>query len=175
MDEGQKFFTTGPGPSATGSVKGGQFKVRSTKLQDGSLIQDTPLAVSTVRKMLEREGIEPKEIESAVNRFIAAPDDIRVVLSPTIEVVKWSVSSLRLSLDGPLLNLLVPAKSAYEFLALHVGTAIYQDTPPLRAIRRSLLSGILEERDLLVERLHAPEAKPFHGLVVDDHSKLTHF
>ena len=88
-------------------------------------------------------------------------------LSPTIEVVKWSVTGLKLSLDGPLLNPLVPAKSAYEFLALHVGTAIFQDTPPLRAIRSALISGRLEEDDLLVERLHAPEAKPFHGLVFE--------
>jgi hypothetical protein len=117
--------------------------------------------------MLERDGIEPREIESAVNRFMAAPDDVRVALSPSIEVVKWSVTGLRLCLDGPLLNLLVPAKSAYEFLAMHVGTAIYQESPSLQAIRHALLSGVLEERDLLVERLHAPEAKPFHGLVFE--------
>ena len=167
LEEGQKFFTTGTGPPSTGFVKGGQFKVSSSKLPDGSLIQDTPLATSTVRKMLQREGLEPHEIESAVARFVLAPDDTRVDLSPNIEVVKWSVTGLKLSLDGPLLNPLVPAKSAYEFLALHVGAAIIQDTPPLRAIRSALKSGQLGERDLLVERLHAPEAKPFHGLVFE--------
>ena len=170
LEEGQKFFTTGTGPSSTGFVKGGRFKVSSSKLPDGSLIQDTPLAATTVRKLLQREGLDPYEIESAVTRFIAAPDDTRVDLSPTIEVVKWSVTGLKLSLDGPLLNPLVPAKAAYEFLALHVGTAIFQDTPPLRAIRSALTIGRLEEGDLLVERLHAPEARPFHGLVFEGNS-----
>lgn len=131
------------------------------------MIQDTPLAALTVRKLLQREGLAPLEIEAALTRFMAAPDDTRVELSPNTEVVKWSITGLKLSLDGPLLNPLVPAKSAYEFLALHVGAAIYLDTPPLRAIRSALTSGCLDERDLLVERLHAPEAKPFHGLVFE--------
>lgn len=167
VEEGQKFFTIGTGPSSTGFVRDGQFKVSSAKLPDGSLIQDTPLATLTVRKMLLREGLEPHEIESAVTRFMAAPDDTRVDLSANIAVVKWSVTGFKLSLDGPLLNPLVPAKSAYEFLTLHVGTAIYEDSPPLLAIRAALTSGVLEESDLLVERLHAPEAKPFHGLLFE--------
>lgn len=117
--------------------------------------------------MLKREGLETEAIESAVTRFIAALDDVSLELCPGIEVVKWSVKGLKLSLDGPMLNLLVPAKSAYEFLALHVGAAIYEESPPLLAIRRALKSGILEERAILAERLHAPEAKPFHGLVFE--------
>lgn len=167
LEEGQKFFTTGTGPASKGLVRGGQFKVSSAKLPDGSLIQDTPLAASTVRKMLQREGLEPHEIETAVGRFMEAPDDTRLDLSPNIAVVKWSVTGLKLSLDGPLLNPLVPAKTAYEFLALHVGTAICEDSPPLRSIREALTNGRLQERDLLVERLHAPEAKPFHGLIFE--------
>lgn len=170
LEEGQKFFTTGAGPSSTGFVRDGQFKVSSSKLPDGSLIHDTPLAASTVRKMLQREGLKPHEIESAVTSFAEAPDDTRVDLSPNIAVVKWSVSGLKLSLDGPFLNPLVPTKSAYEFVALHVGTAICEDSPPLRAIRQALTTGVLHERDLLVERLHAPEAKPFHGLVFEGNS-----
>lgn len=167
LEEGQKFFTTGNGPASKGFIKGGRFKVSSAKLPDGSLIQETPLAASTVRKMLRREGLEPHEIESAVARFMEAPDDSRVDLSPNIAVVKWSVTGLTMSLDEPLLDPLVPAKSAYEFLALHVGTAICEDSPPLRSIREALTSGMLQERDLLVERLHAPEAKPFHGLIFE--------
>jgi hypothetical protein len=167
LEEGQKFFTTGPGPSSMGYVKKGQFNISSSKLPDGSLIQDTPLAASTLRKMLKTEGLDPQAIESALSRFVAASDDVLIQLSPGIEVVKWSVAGLKLALDGPMLNLLVPAKSAYEFLALHVGTAIYENTPPLHAIRRALTSGGLNERGILVERLHAPEAKPFHGLVFE--------
>ena len=163
----QKFFRSGPGPSSMGFVKNGQFQVSSSQLPDGSLIQDTPLAVSTLREMLKRDGLDPQATESALNRFLAAPDDVLIQLSPGIEVVKWSVAGLKLGLDGPMLNLLVPAKSAYEFLALHVGRAIYENTPPLDAIRRALTSGVLEERAVLVERLHAPDAIPIHGLVFE--------
>lgn len=167
LEESQKFLTTGPGPSSPGFVKNGQFQVRASTLPDGSLIQHTPLAASAISAMLKREGLSPPAIESALNRFHEAPDDTPIDLSPGVRVVKWSVAGLTPLLDGPLLNLLVPAKSAYEFLALHVGTSIYEDTSPLLAIRRALTSGILDEHAIEVERLHAPEARPFHGLVFE--------
>ena len=66
-----------------------------------------------------------------------------------------------------MLNPLIPVKSAYEFLALHVGTAIYQDTPPLKAIRKLLRDGGTDVQQAEIERLHAPDAKPFHGLVFE--------
>lgn len=153
-----------------GFVRNGIFKASSSKLQDGSLTQDTSLALSTLRKMLEGDGLEPEAIESALNRFIAMSEYTLIQLSPGIEVVKWSVARLKLVLDGPQLNLLVPAESAYGFLALHVGRAIYENTPPFHAIRRALTSGVVDERAMLVERLHAPEAKPFHGLVFEGNS-----
>lgn len=81
--------------------------------------------------------------------------------------MKWSVEGLQPALDGPLLNPIVALKSAYEFLALHVGTAIYQETPPLSAIRKALREGKVSARHAEVERLHAPDPKPFHGLVFE--------
>ena len=117
--------------------------------------------------MLKREGLNANEIDSTLQRFNQTPDDTRMQLSPSIEVVKWSVKGLRPALDGPLLNELVPTKSAYEFLALHVGDAICQETPPLVAIRNALSNGLLNAQDIVVERLHAPEAKAFHGIVFE--------
>lgn len=170
LEERQRFLAVGLGPTAKGIIKSGQFRVGSATLSDGSLIQETPLAETTITKMLRQQGLSASFIDAALERFRKAPDDTRLTLSPGIEVAKWSVSGLRLSLDGPMLDPIVPIKTAYEFLALHVGGAIYQQTPPLMAIRRALSDGVLDSREIEVERLHAPEAKPFHGLVFEGNS-----
>jgi hypothetical protein len=102
-----------------------------------------------------------------MKRFDDAPENTKVALSTNTEVVKWSVTGLAPSLGGPLLSPLIPMKSAYEFLALHVGPAIYQQTPPLEGIRNALRTDALPPSDVEVERLHAPDANPFHGLVFE--------
>lgn len=158
---------SGPGPSSVGHIKAGVFRVQAAKLPDGSLIQDTSDASKALVAMFRRDGASPQEIESALRAFTTAPENTRITLSRNVDVVKWSVESLQLSLDGPLLNSLVPAKSAYEFLALHVGSSIYEDSPPLKAIRHALRSGTLNPEHITVERLHATETKPFHGLVFE--------
>jgi hypothetical protein len=167
LREGQNYFTTGPGPRARGSMKKGSLVVHGAKLNDGSLIQHTPLAERTILKLLSQEGLSPTEIAQAVARFQAAPEDTRVSLSPTIEVVKWSISALQPALDGPLMKALVPVKTAYEYLALHVGPSIYEESPPLQAIRHALQTGVIRIDFISVDRLHAPAAKPFHGLLFE--------
>jgi hypothetical protein len=167
LREGQNYFTTGPGPRARGSVKKGSLVIHGAKLQDGSLIQHTPLAEQTIRKLLAREGLSGTEIAEAVARFQAAPEDTRVSLSPNTEVVKWSISAFQPALDGPLMNPLVPVKSAYEYLALHVGSSIYEESEPLEATRRALQTGSIRSDWIRVDRLHAPVAKPFHGLLFE--------
>lgn len=70
-------------------------------------------------------------------------------------------------MDGPLLDPVAAIKSAYEFLALHVGTAIYEETPALNTIRTALREGDFDVQHMEVERLHSQEAMPFHGLVFE--------
>ena len=167
LEDGQTYVTVGPGTPSKGHVRNGAFVVHATRLPDGSLIQATPTAAKSIERMLAREGLSTAQIASAMRRFNDAPENVKLALSPGIEVVKWSVTGLRPSLEGPLLDPLIPVKSAYEFLALHVGRAIYQDTPPLAAIRASLRERRLNAQHTEVERLHAPDAKPFHGLVFE--------
>lgn len=167
LEQGQRFRVGGPGPFSVGRIKDGVFRVQAAKLADSSLIQDTSDASTTLTTMLRRDGASPQEIESALHAFTAAPENTLTTLSKNVDVVKWSVESLKLLLDGPLLNPLVPAKSAYEFLAMHVGGSIYEESPPLKAIRLALHSGRLNREHIRVERLHATETKPFHGLVFE--------
>lgn len=167
LEQGQRYRVNGRGPSSVAHIKDGVLRVQAAKLADSSLIQDTSDAAKSIASMLHRDGASPPEIDSALSAFAAAPENTRITLSKNIDVVKWSVESLQLSLDGPFLNSLVPAKSAYEFLALHVGQAIYEESPPLKAIRQALRSGKLNAEHIRVERLHATDTKPFHGLVFE--------
>ena len=60
-----------------------------------------------------------------------------------------------------------PLKIAYEFLALHLGTAVYTDAPPLAELRKVLRQGVENHTCFSVERLTASDYKPFHGLVFE--------
>ncbi|MDQ0568355.1 hypothetical protein QFZ42_000189 [Variovorax paradoxus] len=165
--EGQRYVSTGPGGASPGYVKGGEFFVSSTKLDDGSLIQSTPQAVKTLQKLLARDNHAAVDVAQALRRFADAPENTRLEITPAIEVIKWRIDGIQPALDGPLLNLLVPIKSAYEFLALHLNTAICVNAPGLRAIRAALMGAPIDPVHVVVDRLQAPEAKPFHGLLFE--------
>jgi HNH endonuclease len=167
LEEGQAYLAVGNGPARRGHVRRGEFKTRAQRLPDGSLLQATPDAQTSIAKMLRKEGLAESDVDAALSLLNSSPEDARVSLSPGIEVVKWSVDRLEPDLNGPLLNPIVPVKCAYEFLALHVGAAVYQTTPPLLAIRGSLQSGVIDPKHIEVERLFAAEAKPFHGLLFE--------
>lgn len=167
LSEGQTYTSVGPGPKSTGYIKKGAFVVHSKRLGDGSLLQPTPIAQESLKKMLIRKGASNSSIANALKILEAAPENKRVSLSHGIEVVKWSVTGLHPSLDGPLLDHVVVLKCAYEFLALHVGTGIYQENPALNAIRLLLREGRVDSKHVEVERLQAQEARPFHGIVFE--------
>jgi hypothetical protein len=167
LAENQAYVSSGPGGKAHGRVKNGEFVVRSQKLADGSLIQPTTVAAKSLRRMLLRENHDEAAIEAGLDVFALAPENTRVALSQTIDVIKWSIDTVRPVWDGPLLNSISPLKSAFEFLALHLGTSVYRDDPPLAAIRRLILGQAVVGSHIQVERLHAPEAKPFHGLLFE--------
>ncbi len=79
--------------------------------------------------------------------------------------MKWTVQKVEPDLTkAPLMDLLIPAKTAFEFLALHVGTAIYEDSPQLTKVRKVLLDPTQESNVLRVERLSSGEYDPFHGI-----------
>jgi hypothetical protein len=141
--------------------------VYSQRLPDDSLIQPTPLAAKTVRRMLERESRDAASISLAMRRFEEAPENTPVSLTQTLEIVKWSIEGIQPSLDGPMLNPVVPLKTAYEFLALHLNGAICQEVPALTAARNALMGGAIDSAYLEVERLQAPKAKPFHGILFE--------
>ena len=74
-----------------------------------------------------------------------------------------------------LMDKLVPAKIAFEFLATHVGTSICDDVPQLREVRQALRTSTLRKDVVQVERLYSNEYEPFHGICFegnDPHAKV---
>ena len=167
LSEGQPYLSFGPGGQSLGYVKVGEFITQSRKLEDGSLIQHTPEAAKSIRRMLQRAGGDAAIIAESLRRLESAPENTRVSVADGLEVIKWSIERIEPALDGPLLSELAPLKTAYEFLALHLNDTIYEDVPALLAARTALQGGAFDSTHLLVERLHGPKSKPFHGIVFE--------
>lgn len=167
LSEGQQYVSFGPGGKSLGYLKGGEYITQSRKLDDGSLIQHTPEAAKSIRRILERTGSDATTIAESLRRLESSPENTRVPLAEGLEVVKWSIERIEPVLDGPLLSQLAPLKTAYEFLALHLNGAIYEDVPALLAARTALRGGAIDTRHLMVERLHAPTPRPVHGIVFE--------
>jgi hypothetical protein len=170
LTDGQTYITKGPGGKSRGRVRGGEFVVKAERLDDGSLIQPTPLAAKTILKLLQQRNLEQPAIERALRTFEESPDNSSIQLAEDLHFVKWSIDAIEPALDGPLMNLVAPLKSAYEFLALHLNRAVYEPAPGLQAARAAIRSGFIDPEHLLVERLYGPDAKPFHGLLFEGNS-----
>jgi hypothetical protein len=170
LSERQPFFAHGPGGTTKGYVKDGEFVVAARTDPDGSLIQPTRDARRAIDTILRRDGYDAPLRAEALRRFDEAPENSRVEIAPNLEIVKWQVAHLTVPADGPLIAPIMPVKIAFEFLALHLGTVIYDDAPPIAEARRVLRGGPLDPDWISVERLEANNARPFHGLVFEGNS-----
>lgn len=152
----------GPVP---GYIRNGEFRVRSQTLEDGSIVQPEDDARKSVAKILQKSGCAEAPIQKALAAFDEIPENKRVEIAPSLEVVKWTVQDVELDLSkGQLLNPLIPAKVAFEFLAAHLGTAIYEDVPQSSEVRQALMESILKTDAIRVERLSSNRYEPFHGI-----------
>ena len=153
---------------------GNEIRVRRHKLPDGSLIQPTDEARESVKRMLEKRGTPPNPLEEALRKFDSAPPDERVEIESGLEIVKWTVVRVQPDLSGTPLNPLLPLKIAFEFLACHLGAAIYDSAPPMEAIRDSLRSGALDD-SVQVEFLRGERKELVHGLLFEGNDPYARF
>lgn len=167
MLDRQRVISDSPGGKASGYIRGGDFVVASKQNSDGSLVQPTPDARRAINTILQRRGYDAPFRTEALRRFDEAPENTRVEVAPGLEIVKWQVTGIELALDGPLMDPVVPIKSAFEFLAGHLGTAICENAPPLEEVRRVLGGGEIDSSYIRVERLHAPKSRSFHGIIFE--------
>lgn len=153
-----------PGP-ARGYIQNGKFRVRSQTLDDGSLIQPTDDARKSIAKILRKSGYEGAPIRKAVAALDEAPEDEKVEIIPGLTVAKWSVQKVVMDFSkAQMMDPLIPAKTAYEFLACHVGNAIYEDAQQLSGIRKALLKMGCWSEIIRVDRLSSNNYEPFHGI-----------
>ncbi len=165
FEEGQLFFSHGPAGTERGTIRNGEFRVRPRVGDDGSLIQPTAVAKCTIRNILHKEGYGEIPIERALTLFRNAPEAEKISLVPGLEFINWPIKRVDPDFsEGKLLNPLVLLKMAYEYLACHLGTAVYDDAPQMSELRSVLRDHNEEHPCYSVERLHAPAYKPLHGL-----------
>lgn len=155
----------GLGP-LSGYIRDNEFCVKSQTLNDGSLIQPEGDARRSIAKTLQRYGYGEESIRIAIAKHDRAQEGKRVKLALGLEVVKGSIQKIEPDMSKwRLMDKLVPVKIAFEFLALHLGTAIYDDVLQLREVRRALLTHTLKADVMRVERLFSNEdGSLFHGI-----------
>ena len=115
--------------------------------------------------VLSKSGIGEIPLAEALRKFDETPDNHKIILPPSIEVVKWSIEKIDLDLSNSrLMSPMVPLKIGFEFLACHLGTAIYDEAQQLQELRTALREMVEDDPCFEVERLNASEYKPFHGI-----------
>ena len=157
------------GHSEQGEVRGymqkGNFVVKERPLDDGSLIVRPGKSLKHVKRMIEREGRGQLFCVDGDLDHLSSGESVEA--APGIEITNWIVDSVKPDLSGPVIAPVVPAKIAFEFLALHCGNNIYENPPQLASIRRQLLAGELSEGNIDVKRLMANNDQLFHGLAFE--------
>jgi hypothetical protein len=169
--ENQKVVLNGQNGPREGQIKNGVAQIRTEKLDDGSIITPSRDAEPHIMRLLKRDGHSPSTIEGAITAVNEAPLNQRISISPKIDVITWSSENCRLDLGAMKpMNPLVPAKIAYEFLAGHLGNAIYDNNVVLVDIRSMFFNGEISENEIIVERLYADNDRLFHGICFEGNS-----
>ena len=153
-----------PGP-AQGYIKNGEFRAKSRKLDGGSLIQPTDVGRKTLLRLLRKSGYQEAPARKAVSSFDEAPENDRVEIAPGLGAVKWRIDRLDVDMSRTqIMDPLIPAKAAFEFLCCHVGSAIYDEGLHLSQIRSSIINKQMNPDVLRVERLTSNKYEPLHGI-----------
>jgi hypothetical protein len=156
------------GESGAGLVPGymreAEFRIHSRSYPDGSFVNPTDEARQTIETILRTDGWSPVSIQEALHKFDETKENEKVEI-PGLEVKKWSIDKVRPDFSkNHLMSPLVPLKSAYEFLACLLGTAVCDDSAPLSEIKQALLSLNADCSGVRVDPLHAEQYEPFHGI-----------
>ena len=117
--------------------------------------------LASMQRRAERRG--EQLLELTPNEFLAISDS--GVSKKTLTPVE--PKSIEPDLSGEEMSPVVPAKIAFEFLALHCGNEIYGDAPALKAIRDQIRACELSEEEIRVERLCADRDTSLHGIVFE--------
>jgi hypothetical protein len=165
LSENQPVLVQGPGGQERGKIRRGEVRVTSRRAADSSLIQPTDHARKSVETILSKSGVGEIPLAEVLRKFDETSDNHKITLAPGLEVVKWGIEKIDLDFsESRLMSPMVPLKIAFEFLACHLGTAIYDKAHQMQEVRIALREMVEDDLCFEVERLHAAEYKPFHGV-----------
>ena len=165
--EGQNVLLHGSSWTEPGKVHKGIPQVTSRKTEDGALIQPSDEGYKSNENILRKNGIDEDIIQEALRRLDEAKENEVVELTPNRVAVKPSVEKVELDLRGSkLLTPLFPLKIGYEFLAFHLGSAIYRQDSALEELRVALRQGIEDHPSFWLEEC-VWEHEPFHLLSLE--------
>lgn len=174
LEENQPFIICGGSGEEAAYVKNGVVRVHERKAEDGSLIQPSDKARTTVSNILKKSGVSPLEIHAALNKLDNSEPNNKIEIYPGLETITWTGEKAKLNLaDSEITTPLVPLKIAYEFLACHLGEAIYDEAPQFEELRSALRTSDSSSTCFRVERLTAKDFKPFHGICHEGNAPYT--
>jgi len=162
----------GPVP---GYIRNNEFRVKPQTIKDGSLIQPTDDAKKSIANSLRTSGRTEIQIQNTLAAIDEAPENERIEIEPGRQIVKRSIQKVESDLSkGKFMSLLIPAKIAFEFLAIRLGTAIYDDAPQWAELRQDFSGepypenyshgAYLKTNAIKVERRASRKYAPFHGI-----------
>jgi hypothetical protein len=174
IEDGQE-WTAQSGPiRVRATYRAGELRPKTSRHIDGSLMVPTKDAPGHIERIATRNGYATEIVRAASARIAKIPEQKKVELLPGLTIINWPTDKAKPDLSGNSVEELVLVKTAFEFLALMAGTAIYSDTSQLSEIR-GVLKGSGETSAFSVERLLSPNYAPFHGLCFegnDPHARI---
>jgi hypothetical protein len=174
IEDGQEWTAqSGPIP-VRATFRAGELMPKTFRHTDGSLMVPTKYAPGHIERIATKGGYDTEIVRAALARLSNIPEQKKVELLPGLTIINWPTDKAERDLSGNSVEELVFVKTAFEFLALMSGTAIYNDAPHLHEIR-GVLKGSSETAGFSVERLLSPNYAPFHGLCFegnDPHARI---
>lgn len=165
LSSGLEFIAISNHGRVKGKFKNNEFSPRTYQEQDGSIIQPTKNARKSIKRILEKQNLHDDEITEKLFIVDNAPLDKLIKLDKNIEIIKWDINEIHPNLTGEKISDIVLLKMAYEFLALHLGTYIYQDS--LQPIRDFILNKTNNLNCYEVEYLRTTRYEAFHGMFIE--------
>lgn len=165
LSSGLEFIAISNHGKVKGKIKNNEFNPRTYREKDGSIIQATKNAKQSIRRILEKQNQSNDEITKKLLVVENAPLNELIKLDDNFEFIKRGIDEIHPDLTGEMINDIVLLKIAYEFLALHLGNYIYQDS--LQPIRDFILNKTKDPSFCEVEYLRTTRYEAFHGMFIE--------
>ncbi|MDE0155611.1 MAG: hypothetical protein OXS28_08425 [Gammaproteobacteria bacterium] len=150
----------------SGYMKKGMFTVKEQILEDESLISPPEKSIKHLQAIAVREGRGPLLISK--NDLNKLPEGEIIEVADGLWIRNCKVDAVQPKLRGKVINPVVPVKIAFEYLALHCGNVIYENSPQLNSIRYQIANiKIQTDEDIRVDRWVAQYDRLFHGLAFE--------